>query len=129
MILKIVVGFFVLAFFETINGIFRIHYLHKRVGKKYAKILSFLLGLIWVFLVSIGLVLWVEPKTTLEAFYIGVLLAILMISYDLFVGRVLFKLSWSKIFEDFDPRKGNLLGFGMMLMVVIPLFLYWTFDF
>jgi hypothetical protein len=121
MLIKIFLGFLLLAFAETLNGMFRVKVLHKRLGKKIAKILSFVLGSFAIFALNIVLVPWIEPKSMSEAFFIGFIWMSLMLTYDLYVGRVLFKLSWSKILEDFNIFKGNLLALGMLLILFLPL--------
>jgi hypothetical protein len=43
-----------------------------------------------------------------------------MASFDAGVGRIVMRRKWSVIAEDFDPRKGNYLLFGLICLVVIP---------
>ena len=43
-----------------------------------------------------------------------------MASFDIAVGRLLMKRKWAVIAEDFDPRKGNYLIFGLATLVAIP---------
>ena len=121
MLIKIFLGFLLLAFAETLNGIFRVRVLHKKLGKNTAKRLSFILGSFIIFALNIVLVPWIEPTNISEAFFIGFIWMSLMLSYDLYAGRVLFKLSWSKILEDFNIFKGNFLAFGMILILFLPL--------
>jgi hypothetical protein len=120
MVFKVIVSFLVLAVAETLNGIFRIRYLNKKVGKKTAKLFSFLIGLSIVFFLNIVLVQWIEPRNAQEALFIGLFFALGMITYDLYVGKVLFKMSWEKVLDDFNAFKGNLLLFGMISLAVMP---------
>jgi hypothetical protein len=121
MLIKIFLGFLLIALAETLNGIFRVRVLHKKLGAKTARLVSFILGSLIIFLINIILLPWINPKTISEAFFIGFVWMSLMIVYDLYVGRVLFKLSWDKILEDFNIFKGNLLALGMMLILFLPL--------
>jgi len=121
MLIKIFLGFLLIAFAETLNGTFRVRVLYKKLGAKRAKIFSFALGSLIIFVINIILVPWINPKTISEAFFIGFFWMSLMIAYDLYVGRVLFKLSWDKILDDFNIFKGNLLALGMMLILFLPL--------
>ena len=120
MIIKVVVGFLLIAFVETINGIFRVKILHKKLGVKQAKIVSFILGSLSIFVLNIFLVPWIAPQNIGEAFLIGFVWMSLMIAYDIYVGRVLFKLTWEKIFLDFNPLRGNPLALGMVLIFFLP---------
>lgn len=124
MLIKIVLGFFLIALAETLNGIFRVKILSKKIGIKKAKIVSFILGSFLVLLINLLLVPLIEPKNINEAFFIGLSWASLMILYDIFVGRVLFKLSWERVLEDFNIFKGNLLSIGILLIICLPPFLY-----
>lgn len=67
---------------------------------------------------------WIAPQNIKEAFFIGFLWMILMIAYDIFVGKVLFKLSWAKVIEDFNVFKGNFLGIGMILILLLPVSIF-----
>ncbi|MFA9374953.1 MAG: hypothetical protein ACERKK_12440 [Poseidonibacter sp.] len=121
MLIKIVLGFFLIALAETFNGIFRVKVLSKKLGIKKAKLLSFLLGGSIVLILNLILVPWIEPKSMMDAFSIGFTWMSLMLAYDIFVGKVLFRLSWEKTLEDFNIFKGNLLSFGLLLIVFLPI--------
>jgi len=121
MLIEIVLGFFIIALAETLNGIFRVKVLSKKLGIKKAKTVSFAIGSIIVLILNLILVPWIEPKSMIEALFIGLSWASLMILYDIFVGRVLFKLSWEKITDDFNVLKGSFLSLGILLIVFLPI--------
>ncbi|PLY14210.1 MAG: hypothetical protein C0628_04460 [Sulfurimonas sp.] len=123
MIIKIFISFFLIALAETINGILRVKFLYKKIGIKKAKITSFLIGSIVIITLNLILVPWISPQTVVDAFFIGFIWMSMMIAYDLYVGKVLFRLSWKKIFEDFNILKGNFLGIGMGFIFVLPYFI------
>lgn len=123
MLIKVLLGFILIALAETLNGIFRIKVLYK-LSREYAKLISFLIGAITLILLNLLLLPWIDPQKLYEAFIVGVSWGILMICYDVFVGRVLFKLSWSKVIEDFNILKGNLLAFGILMIVFLPTALF-----
>ena len=124
MITKILIGFIFIALLETLNGIFRVRFLFRHFGKKNAKIISFVLGATLIFILSSLLVPWIDPCSSFQAFSIGLSWAVLMVLYDVYVGRKLFKLSWSLILEDFNVLKGNLLSLGILFILFLPLFIY-----
>jgi hypothetical protein len=49
---------------------------------------------------------------------------LLMLCVDIYFGRYVFRVKWIKILEDFDLRKGNLLGIGMGLLFFCPTIVY-----
>lgn len=124
MLIKVFLGFILIASAETLNGIFRIKVLYKKLGVRKAKFVSFLLGSIIIFILNLILFQWIAPQNIKEAFVIGFLWMILMITYDIFVGKVLFKLSWAKVIEDFNIFKGNLLGIGMCVILLLPVSIF-----
>lgn len=119
MFIKVLLGFILIATIETLNGIFRIKILHK-LTKKYSKLISFLIGAILIVLLNLILLPWIYPNTITEAFLIGFIWGFLMICYDIFVGKVLFKLPWQKVLDDFNIFKGNLVSLGIWLIVFFP---------
>jgi len=124
-LLKIIFAFIIIAFSETINGIFRVKYLHKKFKKKFARIFSFFTGLSMIILLSLIFVPWINPKTDLQAFSIGFIWAINIVLYDVLIGRFAFKLTWSKILDDFNLFKGNLLPIGIVIIMILP-YIIWS---
>ena len=124
MLLKIIVAFFSILLAETLNGMFRVQYLHKKFQKNLAKLISFLIGLSLIIILCLFLIPWIDPQSSLEAFSIGLFLAIGMTTYDIAIGRFVFKLSWSKIVQDFNVFNGNFLSLGIMILAFLP-YLIW----
>ncbi|MGP2657519.1 hypothetical protein ACOJTA_10795 [Malaciobacter sp. WC5094] len=124
MIFKIILGFIIIAFIETLNGIFRIKVLNKSFTKKLSKFISFILGSILIFLINLFYIPILSISSQEEAFFIGFTWALLMILYDVFVGKFMFKMSWENIADDFDILKGNLLSLGIILIVFMPIFVF-----
>jgi len=123
MLIKIFLGFFLIALTETINGMFRVKVLQK-LSKKYAKTISFLLGSFAIIVLNLLLLPWIQPLNLAEAFFVGFIWGLLMIYYDIIVGKVLFKLSFERIMEDFNIFKGNLLSLGILLIMILPAVLF-----
>ncbi len=117
---KITLAFFIIALAETTNGIFRIRFLNKRLKKRVSKVVSFFIGLIIIISLNILLVPWIDPKSEINAFLIGVIFATGMVLYDVAIGRLAFKMSWQRIFEDFNLLKGNLLTLGILVLLFLP---------
>ncbi|PHO08644.1 hypothetical protein CPG37_13435 [Malaciobacter canalis] len=123
MIVKILLGFILIAIVETINGIIRIKILQKYF-RKYTKIISFLLGYLWIVIITKLFLSFINPETLFESFIVGLSWAIMMIIFDIFIGKVIFRLSWKSILNDFNIFKGNYLSFGIILIVFTPMLIY-----
>lgn len=109
-----------LAGVETLHGIFRATVLVPRVGKRRALKLSIMtgsalaFGVCWLLVPGIGII---EPDGLLA---IGLVLALFMASFDIALAKWLLGLSWAKVLREFDPRTGNYLSFGLLLLVLFP---------
>lgn len=110
----------VLAGTETLHGIARTTLLVPRVGKALALKLSILSGSLLAFVVCYFLVPGVGLTTTREHLVLGTCLAAFMAAFDLAMGKLLLRRSWSKALQDFNPATGNFLVFGLILLVFIP---------
>lgn len=120
LLLKSFAIWFFIAVGEILNGNFRVRILNGKFGDKPAKKISFFTGLIIIYSIAWLSMPWLGPKNLTECFFIGLTWMILMIGLDIYVGRVVFRFPWKKILEDFDLRKGNLLGLGMLLLLLCP---------
>ncbi len=109
-----------LASAEMLHGIARIRYLIPRVGKHRAKKISIVTGTLLAFAVCCLFIPAMGLATHASAFALGVFLAAFMASFDIAVGRLLMKRKWAQIAEDFDPRQGNYLLFGLAALMAIP---------
>ncbi len=124
MLIKTIIVWVFIAIGEIINGNIRVRYLHRKLGQYRAKQLSFVSGtaifstIIWFSLP------WIDPSGLLQCFLIGFILMLLMVLLDIYFGKYIFCYSWKKIADDFNPRKGNLLGFGMLLLLLCPAIIY-----
>lgn len=109
-----------LASAEMLHGIARIRYLIPRVGKRRAQKISIVTGTLLAFAVCCLFIPAMRLSTHFSAIALGAFLAVFMASFDIAVGRFLMKRRWAIIAEDFDPRKGNYLIFGLVALVAMP---------
>ena len=110
----------VLAGTETLHGIARTVLLVPRIGKERALKLSIVSGSLLAFGVCFALVPGVGLQGVREHIYLGAVLALFMAGFDIAMGLLLLRRSWKKALADFDPRTGNLLIVGLMLLVTFP---------
>lgn len=109
-----------LASVETLHGIFRAAVLVPRIGKKQALRVSIVTGSALAFGVCYLLVPGIGIVEPTGLFAIGIVLALFMASFDIALGKFLLKLPWSKVLREFDPRTGNYLSLGLLLLVLFP---------
>ena len=109
-----------LAGVETLHGVFRATVLVPRIGKKSALKVSIVTGSALAFGVCYLLVPGIGVIDPAVLFAIGFFLALFMASFDIALGKALLKLPWSRVLRDFDPRSGNYLSFGLLLLILFP---------
>ncbi|CAM5349478.1 hypothetical protein [Thauera sp.] len=119
-ILRVLALCVVLAGIETLHGILRAAVLVPRVGKGRALKVSIVTGTALAFGVCYLLVPGIGVNEPGALLAIGLALALFMASFDIVLARTLLKRPWARVFRDFDPRTGNYLSFGLLLLVVIP---------
>lgn len=117
-----VIGLFILiAASEMLNGIARTVLLNKRVGVTKAKRIALLPALALCLLICYYYVPFLNIRTDLGLLVLGAALSLFMGLFDVAVGRFIVKARWDAILDDFNIRKGNLLGLGMLAMAFCPL--------
>ena len=117
-----VAGLFVLvAASEMLNGIARTVFLNRRVGVVNAKRISLLPALALCLLICYYYVPFLHIRTDTGLLVLGVSLSLFMGMFDIVVARFIVKARWETIMDDFNIRKGNLLGLGVVAMAFCPL--------
>lgn len=124
MILRAIIVGLLIALAEVLNGNLRVRYLQRRLGRERAKPCSFVTGLCLFTVLAWCLLPWIAPQSIFQCLQIGLLWLILMTALDLYFGRFVFRLPWWKIRDDFNPRKGNLLGVGLVLLFLCPTIIF-----
>jgi hypothetical protein len=71
MLLKILVSGLLIAFGEIINGNIRVRVLHRKLGKRRAKIISFFSGVALIFTISWITLPWIAPRGYSHCFMVG----------------------------------------------------------
>lgn len=123
-LLKILSFFFLIAFSEMILGTLRTLYLNKRLGVKLAKQISILPALLLCFVICYIYLPFFDINSKIGFVFLGIGLSYFMLIFDIIVGRIIMKMSWQKIFDDFNIFKGNFLSIGLTLMALCPLFAF-----
>jgi len=121
MIIKALLGWFVIALAETVHGILRVKLLNRRLGDRRARRVGVFTGSVVILAIGWFAVPWIGPSSTGEGLIVGAIWLILMLSFDIAFGRFYLHFSWKRIAADFDAREGNLLAFGMVFLFLTPL--------
>jgi hypothetical protein len=110
-----------IALAETVHGILRVKFLNRRVGDRRARQLGVASGSVLILAIGWLAVPWIAPRSTQECLAVGALWLLLMLSFDLGLGRFYMRMPWKRVLADFDLRNGGFLGLGMLVLFFTPL--------
>lgn len=106
---------------EVIHGILRVRFLNPRVGDHRARQIAVFSGSALILLMAYALVPPLDIHSRMGLLGVGLLWVLLMLAFEIILGRWVFHLSWKRIGSDFDLRQGGLLAFGMLVLFLAPL--------
>lgn len=121
MIAKATLVWIVIAAAETLHGIARVRFLNRRLGDRRARQVGVFTGSLIILCIGWFAVPWIAPASRGDCIAIGALWLGLMLAFDVAIGRLAFRVPWSRIAADFNPVKGGLLGFGMLVLFATPM--------
>jgi hypothetical protein len=104
---------------ESIHGVMRRLFLEPQFGDLRARQVSVFTGAVLITLVFSFTLRWLGPQPAKRWWEFGLLWLALMLAFEIGLGRVT-GMAWDRIVSDFDPRRGGLLGFGMLVILVAP---------
>ena len=121
MIARAFVIWIAIACAETLHGVLRVRLLNPRVGDRVARRIAVFSGSAIILAIGWFSIPWIAPTSSTDSWLVGALWLVLMLSYDISLARLAFRMPYSRIAADFDIRKGNLLGVGMLVLFATPI--------
>lgn len=121
MMLRALVIWIGIASAETLHGILRVSVLNRRVGDRVARRIAVFSGSAIILTIGWFSIPWIAPASSADSLMVGALWLVLMLSYDIGLARFALRMPWSRIAADFDIRRGNFLGVGMLILFATPL--------
>ena len=106
---------------ESIHGVMRRLFLEPQLGDLRARQVSVFTGTVLITLVFWFTLKWLGPQPVRRWWTFGLLWLVLTLAFEIGLGRAT-GMSWDRIASDFDPRRGGLLAFGMLVILVAPRF-------
>jgi hypothetical protein len=117
-------GFFVWLLIisaETIHGIARTLLLEPPIGDFMARQVSVFTGAAMILVITFVFVRWLKGSGALDFILIGIMWVILTIGFEILLGRLVLDISWEHIASDYDLFHGNLMLFGLLVMLFAPI--------
>lgn len=106
---------------ETIHGTLRTLFLAPYVGDLRARQMSVFTGSLLIFGIALLFIRWIGAASGVSLLAIGLFWLVLTLLFEITLWRLIFRLSWERIFADYDISRGGLLLFGMLFLTVTPL--------
>lgn len=125
MILRAMLVLVGIALAEIVQGVVRVRVLNRRLGDRRARKVGVFAGSCMILGVGWFSVPWIGPASAGDSLLVGGVWLVLMVAFDVAVGRFTFRLPWHRIAADFDVRRGNLLALGMLVLFLTPLLVGW----
>jgi hypothetical protein len=109
-----------IAVAETAHGILRRWLVVPAIGETAAHAVGVLVGCAIILAIAVAAIRWIGADTLRSQLQVGVLWAVLMLSFEFGLGAAL-GVPLAQIRADYDPRGGGLMAFGMAFLVLSPL--------
>jgi hypothetical protein len=106
---------------EIVHGVLRTAFLTPILGDWRARQIGAIVGAGLVVVIATATIRWLGVRSRQALLAVGILWLSLMLAFELAAGRFLAHYSWERIASDYDPRRGGLLGFGMLVLALSPL--------
>jgi hypothetical protein len=109
-----------IAAVETLHGVLRARFVVPAIGEAAAQRIGFVVASAGVIVVAWMTSGWLGATTRASQLKVGLLWLLLMLGFELAVGR-LRGFSWQRIGAEFDPLQGGLMAIGLALMGLAPM--------
>ncbi len=105
---------------EVVRGVPRTLYLVPLLGDLPARQVGVAVGSLLILASAWLTVRWIGAQSVRQWRTAGALWVTLMIVAEVVLGRFAFGFPWSRTARDFDPKRGGLLGPGMLVLYFAP---------
>lgn len=119
--LRALAAWIVIIAAESVHGTIRELFISPAVGDLLARQISFFTGLIIIFCIALLLIRWIGARALRDLLLIGLLWSVLTFCFEIWIGILVFGLTWDQILKDYDLFSGRLMTLGLIAMLLMPL--------
>lgn len=105
---------------ESIHGALRQAFVAPVIGDFNSRRIAFFVGLLLIFALASVTARWLAAPDRRALYLAGLLWMVLTACFEIGLGRFVLGLGWERILEDYDVRRGGLMGFGMVFLFLAP---------
>jgi len=120
MFARAVVIWCVLLVIASLNGALREVVLIPRTGDVVGRIISTLLLSAFIVILTWLSIGWIGPRTTDQAWFVGVGWVLLTLAFEFLAGHYLFHNSWSNLLADYNLLRGRIWPLVLITTLVAP---------
>jgi hypothetical protein len=118
--LRGVLVWLLIAVAETLHGIARVAFVQPRIGDLPARQVALFSGALIICAIAFVTIRWIGAVGARRQFALGALWMVLMVGFDMILGRFAFGYSWARVSADFNPLAGGYLGVAMLVLLLAP---------
>jgi hypothetical protein len=118
---RAIVVWLVILLAEVLHGMARAFLLEPRVGDFMARQIAVLTGSVMILIIAILFIRWMRASSLFELLGVGSIWVILMLGFEIGMGRLVMGYSWERIVSDYNLAEGGLLLIGMLILGLSPL--------
>lgn len=111
----------IIIFAESLHGIARVIFLEPQIGDFRARQIAVFTGILIIFTISYLLIGWLRATNNFQLIAIGFLWFVLTLGFEISLGRFVMRVSWERVFSDYNIFKGGLLPIGLLFLLFSPL--------
>lgn len=106
---------------ETVHGILRVLILEPFAGDFRARQIAVFSGITLILTITILLFRRLKTENKFLFLCVGLFWLILTVGFEIILGRFVMKVSWARIWSDYDLPNGGLMPFGLIFLTLAPL--------
>jgi hypothetical protein len=106
---------------ETLHGIARTLWLTPVVGDHAARQIGVFSGSVLIFVITWFAIGWIGLRSRRELLAAGAAWVVLLLAFEIVLGRTVMGFGWDRIAAEFDPSRGGLLLLGHVALLLMPL--------
>lgn len=111
----------IIIFAESIHGTLRTIFLEPRIGDFRARQISVFTASLIIFAITFFFIRWISARKISQFMTIGIFWLFLTVTFEILLGRFIFKASWERIFSDYKIWEGGLMPLGLIILLFTPL--------
>jgi hypothetical protein len=105
---------------EIIHGILRAIVLVPIVGKFRSNQIGVFTGSAIILGIAYLTIRWIGAKQTNELLLVGLVWLLLTVAFEVLFGRFVVRLTWERVFADYNLSKGGLMPLGLLMLFFSP---------